>query len=100
MKKTVRDYQPLLEQAIAEAKAAGIEPEASELERACFAVFTTSSELLQEQGVAMARFLKETRGRLPREVERKMRVCLNETWLVWPGWRRLVALWRRREPLG
>ena len=97
---SVRDYQPLLEQAIAEAKAAGI-AEADELESACFkAAFTTSSELLHEQGLAMHHFLKTTRGRLPREIERKMRACLNETQLVWPGWRKLVALWRRREPLG
>lgn len=92
----VRDYSPLLEQAIAEAKAAGLEPEAAKLEDACFRTpYTTSNEFLAEHGWAMREFLRSTRGRLPRETRRKVRVCLNETELVWTGWRQLVAWFRR-----
>ena len=47
-------YTDLLTDLISEAKAAGLEAEASELESACFGVaFTTSSELLGENGIAL-----------------------------------------------
>jgi hypothetical protein len=95
----IRDYSPWLEQAIAEAKASGLEPEANELERAAFAVFTTSSEVYHEQGLAIRRFLAATRGRLPRATQAKLDACLIEIDLVWPGWRKLWALLRRKpEP--
>lgn len=95
----VRDYSPWLEQAIAEAKAAGLEPHATELERAVSAVFTTSSETYHEQGLAIRRFLAATRGRLPRATKEKLDACLIEIDLVWPGWRKLWALLRRKpEP--
>jgi hypothetical protein len=58
----IMDYTPLLREAIAEAKAAGFETAASDLEQSCFAVaFTTSSEMLGEHGLAIKRFLKATR---------------------------------------
>jgi hypothetical protein len=57
------DYTRLLTEAIAEAKAAGFEAAASDLERSCFGVaYTTSSEMLGEHGLAISRFLKATRG--------------------------------------
>ena len=95
-----RDYSPLLQQAIAEAKAAGLEAEATRLEDACFrTAYTTGSEVLAEHGWAIREFLKATRGRLPSSTERKVRVCLNETELVWTGWRQLLALLRRPKTL-
>ena len=94
---SVRDYEPLLKEAIAEAKAAGLEAEARELESSAFAVFTTSSELLYEHAVAIRLFLKATRGRLPSSIKDKLRVCLIETQLAYPSWRKLIALLRRRR---
>ena len=97
----VRDYSPLLEQAIAEARAAGLGEEATELETMCFSTaYTTSSELLQEHYLAMQTFLRNTEGRLPQTTARKVRVCMNETELVCAGWRGLVAWVRRPRVLG
>jgi hypothetical protein len=96
----IRDYTPLLKDAIAEAKAAGFETAARELEQAAFAAFTTSSEMLQEHGLAIKRFLKTTRGALPRSTRTKLRACLIETELAGPGWRKLLARLRRRRLLG
>jgi hypothetical protein len=96
----VRDYKPLLERAIAEAKAAGLEAEARELEAALNGVYTTSGEVLVEHAIAMRRFLADTRGRAPPEVARKVRDCLNETQLAWPGWQQLLARLRRPKTLG
>ena len=96
---SVRDYTPLLEKAIAEAKAAGLATEANELDSACFRVaFTTSNELLHEHGIAIRNFLKATDRRLPPATREKLEACLTEIDLVWPGWRKLRALFRRRVP--
>ena len=97
MPTAIRDYTPLLRQAIAEAKVAGFDVETSELEASCFeAAFTTSSEELSEHGLAIRQFLKATRGALPRTTKAKLQACLIEIDLVWPGWRKLVALMKRR----
>ena len=96
---TVRNYTPVLEEAIAEAKAAGLADLAGELETACFKVaFTTSSELLYEHGVAIRRFLKAAGRGLPGATREKLQDCLTEIDLVWPGLRKLRALFRRRIP--
>ena len=94
---TPGDYTLLLRDAIAEAKAAGFEAEARELEGSVVAAFTTSSEMLQEHGLAIRRFLRATRRTLPRSTKKKLRACLTETELAWPGWRKLVALLKRRR---
>jgi hypothetical protein len=91
----IRDYTPLLKEAIAEAKAAGLETAANDLEQAAFAAFTTSSEMLQEHGLAIKRFLKATRGALPCSTKEKLKGCLTETELACTGWRKLMALLRR-----
>ncbi|HEY6820834.1 MAG TPA: hypothetical protein VI321_02345 [Burkholderiales bacterium] len=96
---SVRDYGPLLEQAMAQARAAGLQAEADHLAAALSVPFTTSSEVLHEQGAAIRRFLASARGRLPRPVEAKFRICLNETYLAYPGWRKLLALIRRPRSL-
>lgn len=96
---TIRDYTPLLRQAIAEAKAAGFDAAAGELEQAAFAAFTTSSEMLMQHGVAIERFLDVTRDTLPRPIRAKLRACHTETELACTGWRKLVALLRRRDSL-
>ena len=89
----IMDYTLLLREAIAEAKAAGFEAEATDLEQSCFAVaFTTSTEMLGEHGLAIKRFLKATRGTLPRSTKEKLNACLAETRLARPGWRNLMAL--------
>lgn len=88
----IRDYTPLLKKAIAEARAAGFGAEANELELAAFAAFTTSSEMLQEHGLAIKHFLKTTRKSLPRPIKEKLKACLTETELARSGWRRLMAL--------
>ena len=92
----IRDYTPLLRQAIAEAKAAGFETAANDLEQAAFVAFTSSSELLQEHGLAIKRFLKITHDTLPRSTKVKLKACLTETELAGSGWRKLMALLRRR----
>ena len=100
MTATIRDYTPLLREAIAEARAAGLEAAANDLEQAAFAAFTTSSEMLQEHGLAIRRFLKSTHGRLPPAAGEKLRACLIETELASSGWRRLLALLKRRRAPG
>lgn len=96
---SVRNYAPFLEEAIAEAKAAGFADQASELETACFKVaFTTSNELLHEHGVAIRSFLKAADRGLPVATRQKLEACLTEIDLVWPGWRKLLALFKRRVP--
>lgn len=96
----ITDYTPLLREAIAQAKAAGFEAAAHELEQAASAAFTTSSEMLQEHGLAIRRFLAATHGSLPRAIQAKLNTCLTETELASSGWRKLRALWRRRGARG
>ena len=96
----IRDYTPLLKEAIAQARAAGFQTAANDLEQAAFATFTTSSEMLQEHGLAIKRFLRATHDSLPRSIKTKLKACLTETELAYTGWRKLVALLRRRRALG
>ena len=91
-----KDYAPLLREAIAEARAAGLEAEAIKLEQAAFATaFTTSSEMLQEHGLAIERFLKATKGALPESTRDKLKDCLLETDMAASGIRKLMALLKR-----
>jgi hypothetical protein len=62
----IKDYAALLREAIAGARAVGLGTATDNLEQAAFTAFTTSSELLQEQGIAIRQFLKATRGKLLR----------------------------------
>jgi hypothetical protein len=74
------DYIERLKSAIAKSKAAGFETEANALEVACFGIaYTTSSELLGEHRLAIQRFLKATRGALPRSIKARLKECLAET---------------------
>lgn len=87
-----RNYTDLLTDVIREAKDAGLEEAASALEQSCFGVaFTTSSEMLGEHGIALRRFVKATRGKLPPSTKAKLKFCLVETGLAWPGWRRFLT---------
>ena len=95
----IRDYIPLLKEAIAEARVAGLVVEADELEWIAFAAFTTSSEMLQEHSLAIRHFLKVTRKRLPRPIREKLQACLTESELLCPGWRGLMARWKRSAML-
>ncbi len=96
----IRDYLPLLKQAIAEARTTGLVSAVNDLERAAFAAHTTSSEMLQEHGMAIRHFLKVSRDTLPRETRRKLEACLAETELATTGWRGLLARLKRRPSLG
>lgn len=100
MTTAIRDYTPVLRDAIVQARAAGFAAEASALEWACSATFTTSSEMCQAHGLAIRRFLTATRGRLPRPIGARLSACLRETELAGTGWRRLLATLRRRRMLG
>jgi hypothetical protein len=91
----IKNFIPLLRDAIADAKAAGFDTDAHELEQAVFSAFTTSSEMLQEQDRAINRFLKSTRTTLPRPIRIKLETCLTETELATSGWRKLAARLKR-----
>jgi hypothetical protein len=95
----IRDYIPLLKAAIAEARADGLFAAVNDLERSAFAAFTTSSEMLQEHGLAIKRFLRATHGLASDSVESKLKACLIETQLASTGWRKLIACLRRRSAL-
>ena len=95
MPNRIIDYLPLLREAIAEARSAGLEA-AADLDRSAAASFTSSSEMLQEHGLAIRRFLKATQRSLPQSIKSKLQVCLLETEMASTGWRKLVAQLRRR----
>lgn len=99
MNTRIRDYTPLLREAIAEARAAGFENAANDLEHVAVAAFATSSEMLQEHGLAIKRFLKVTHDTLPRSTKAKLKACLTETELASTGWRKLMALLKRSHAL-
>jgi hypothetical protein len=80
----VADYYPVLKAAIAEARAAGLEPGASELEAQVFAAYTTPSELLGEHGIAILTFLRSQGPTVPASVAEKLNTCLTEIRKVWP----------------
>jgi len=75
----VEDYYPLLKAAIAEAKAAGLEAAATELERKLFAAYTTSSELLGEHGIAIRAFLKSEGSAVPPKVKATLNRYLKQS---------------------
>jgi hypothetical protein len=95
----IRNYMPLLMEAIAEAKAAGFETAAKDMEQAVLAAFTTSSEMLQEHGLAIKRFLNSAQDTLPPATKVKLKTCLTETELACTGWRKLMALLKRHHAL-
>jgi len=99
MSTRIRDYTPLLKEAIAQARAAGFETAADDLDKAAFSAFTTASEMLQEHGLAIKRFLEATHDTLPPSIKAKVQACLTETELARTGWRNLVARLRRRHAL-
>lgn len=85
MAEQVADFQPLLEAAIAEAKAAGLVAAASQLEGRAFAAYATSSELLGETGAAIKAFLASEGSAVPRSVATKLNLCLMEVRKIWPS---------------
>lgn len=95
----IRDYLPLLKEAIEETKTAGLSMEVDDLEQVCSSACTTSSEMLQEHGLAIKRLLKATRHTLPLSTRNKFMKCLNETELACCGWRKLVAILKRPDNL-
>jgi len=80
----VEDYYPFLKTAIAEAKAAGLDAAATELENRAFAAYASSSELLGEQGLAIRQFLKSGGAAVPAGVKANLDRCLKEIRKVWP----------------
>ena len=96
MTQTIRDYRLLLEQAISEARNAGLGEEAGQLQSAVSAAFTTSSELISDQGHAILRFVNATRGRLPVGVKVKLDACLAEIGRTWSPYHRF-RVWVYRK---
>ena len=95
MRPGVRDYRPVLRRVLAEARVAGMREAADELDRALAAAFTTSTEMLETDGLAIARFLAATRGRLPADARRRLEACRNETQVARRDWRGWLARLRR-----
>ena len=95
----IRNYLFLLREVIVEASDAGLGAEVENLEKASSSAFTTSSEMVQEHGLAIRRFLKATRTRLPLSTKKKLLACLNETELACTGWRKLIAMIKRPDKL-
>jgi hypothetical protein len=81
----VRDIGGSLRFAIQEARRAGLEQPAADLEGAAFAAYTTASEMLGETKLAIDRFLESTKGRLPDRVEGILRATLVVISEVWPN---------------
>jgi len=81
----VNDFYPMLRAAIAEAKAAGLEPLALQLEKRAFSAYTTSSELLMETGEAIVEFQNAAGGAVPPLAAAKLKRCLGEIRKVWSG---------------
>ena len=84
MPKHADDFFPLLREAIAEARSAGLGSLADELESHAFAAYTTSSELLGEVGQAIVAFLRAGGESVPRSISRKLYACLAVVQRVWP----------------
>ena len=81
----IEDFYPLLREAIAEVRAAGLDSLADSLESRCFSAYTTSSELLGETGQAIAEFLTTTNAKVPSSATTKLKECLRQVQLVWPA---------------
>lgn len=92
----VKDYRSLLRQAIAEARDCGLGAEADQLEQAVSSAFTTSSEVIAEQGEAVMRFTKATRGRMRAGVKANLDRCLAEIGKTRPVYRRF-SVWAYRK---
>jgi hypothetical protein len=69
------------------------------LEHVAVAAFTASSEMLQEHRLAIKHFLKFTYDTLPRSTKAKLKACLTVTELASTGWRKLMSLLKRSDPL-
>ena len=78
------EYTALLDEAIAEAKAAGLVGAAAELESSVFAAFTTSSEMLGEHRIAILEFLRTGGQSVPTSVAEKLNGCLEKIRKIWP----------------
>ena len=87
MQKGSTDFTQTLKAAIVEARAAGLDSAAAQLEGRCFAVYTTSSEWLGEVGLAIAEFRRNAGTGLPPSVIEKLDACMREVRKVWPGLR-------------
>ena len=82
--KNAVDYAADLKAAIADARAVGLEAAAAELESSVFVAFTTSSEMLAAQGIAIREFLRTAGQSVPLSVADKLNNCLIEIRKVWP----------------
>ena len=80
----VKDFYPLLREAIADARAAGLVSLADSLELRSSAAYTTSSELLGETGLAIIEFLRVGGAKVQPAVAAKLQECLQQVQRVWP----------------
>ena len=81
----VENFLPLLREAIADARAAGLGNLADVLEQASLASCTTSSELLSAIGQAIVGFLRAGGEAVPPTLVAKLNTCLQHVQVVWPG---------------
>jgi hypothetical protein len=84
MEHHVDDFFPLLREAIAEARSAGLTDLADRLESRALAAYTTSSELLGEIGKAILAFLQAGGESVPPSVAGNLNACLLHVQRVWP----------------
>ena len=80
----VKDFYPLLWEAIVDARAAGLVSLADSLESRSSAAYTTSSELLGETGRAIVEFLRVGGAKVQPAVAAKLQECLRQVQRVWP----------------
>jgi len=84
MANEVKDFYPLLREAIAEARASGLVSLADSLESHSSAAYATSSELLGETGQAIVEFLRLGGADVQPAVAAKLQECLRQVQRVWP----------------
>ena len=84
MHQSTDDFFPLLRQAIAEARSAGLSALVEDLDARSTAAYTTSSELLGEIGLAIQQFLSVGNSSVPEPIVRKLQICLEQVRHVWP----------------
>jgi hypothetical protein len=88
MAPAILDVPRVLQEAVEDARAAGLTEAADELEARTSAAFTSSSECLGEVGLAIRHFLSRERGKVRAAVQQQLRECLAAVGKVWPrlGW--------------
>jgi hypothetical protein len=83
----VKDFTPVLKEALAEIEASGLISAAAQARERCFTSFTTSSEWLGEVGGAITELLHAHGSSIPGAAQGRLEFCLKEVARVWPKYR-------------